>query len=301
MDWHSVAYFLAEHSDTMMALLDREGRIRMLSHSMEKVLGHCLPDVEGRTWLEVAVPEPEQRLAESRFQRAMSGGLHQCECRCLTREGKLLACKLEMDPVGSGEMQGLVLTIREFAPVDLQGSLDMNAQMIYEICIAPESFGLIKRAFNATTFQEVAFQDRLHCYRQIHGQESPCPDCPVLRDDQEGWPRYAVRWQDSHEGVGRIEAKIAWKVDAETARVGTSPVSEALLLEFTRAKIGHLAGRAGLSRRERDILDALLLGRTQEDMAKMLGISARTVKFHQRNVLDKLGADSRVDLIRLIL
>lgn len=44
----------------------------------------------------------------------------------------------------------------------------------------------------------------------------------------------------------------------------------------------------------------LLLGRSLDEIAVSLGISARTVKFHQQNILNKLGADSRVDLIRLV-
>jgi len=36
------------------------------------------------------------------------------------------------------------------------------------------------------------------------------------------------------------------------------------------------------------------------DIAQQLGIAPRTVKFHQANVLQKLGADSRVDLLRVL-
>lgn len=58
---------------------------------------------------------------------------------------------------------------------------------------------------------------------------------------------------------------------------------------------------ARLTDREREVLDLLLLGRTHEDIAVVLGITARTARFHQSNLLDKLGAESRMDLIRLFL
>jgi DNA-binding NarL/FixJ family response regulator len=42
-------------------------------------------------------------------------------------------------------------------------------------------------------------------------------------------------------------------------------------------------------------------GTSMEDIASELAISPRTVKFHQANVLQKLGADSRSDLLRLVV
>ena len=63
----------------------------------------------------------------------------------------------------------------------------------------------------------------------------------------------------------------------------------------------QLAAEANLSAREREVLELLLLGRSQEEIGTALGISARTAKFHQANVLAKLGAESRADLLRVLL
>jgi len=68
-----------------------------------------------------------------------------------------------------------------------------------------------------------------------------------------------------------------------------------------RARRDQIVNEAGLSAREREVLELLLLGRTHEDIGVALGISARTSKFHQENILVKLGAESRVDLSRLFL
>jgi DNA-binding response OmpR family regulator len=62
-----------------------------------------------------------------------------------------------------------------------------------------------------------------------------------------------------------------------------------------------IVAEAGLTAREREVLDLLLLGRTHEDIALVLGISERTSKFHSANLLAKLGAESRLDLMRLFL
>ena len=63
----------------------------------------------------------------------------------------------------------------------------------------------------------------------------------------------------------------------------------------------EIVTHARLTEREREVLDLLLLGRTHEDIAQLLGISERTSKFHQANLFTKLGAESRLDLLRLFL
>jgi len=49
---------------------------------------------------------------------------------------------------------------------------------------------------------------------------------------------------------------------------------------------------AGLTPRERDVLDRLVDGLTNKAIAEDLNISARTVEIHRANLMDKLGADS---------
>lgn len=52
-----------------------------------------------------------------------------------------------------------------------------------------------------------------------------------------------------------------------------------------------------LSRREADMLAALARGMTNREMAKELGISANTVKFHLSNLYDKLSVKNRAQAI----
>jgi len=73
------------------------------------------------------------------------------------------------------------------------------------------------------------------------------------------------------------------------------------LPELVAQRVADLCVQAKVSARERQVLDLLLLGRSNEEMAQVLGFKARTAKFHQVNVLKKLGADSRADLLRILL
>lgn len=56
----------------------------------------------------------------------------------------------------------------------------------------------------------------------------------------------------------------------------------------------------GLSPREREVMDHLLLGENAKQVGNELGISPKTVAKHRSRVLDKAGVDSVVELLRLI-
>jgi DNA-binding NarL/FixJ family response regulator len=59
------------------------------------------------------------------------------------------------------------------------------------------------------------------------------------------------------------------------------------------------AGPARLSRREKEVLDALLENLSNKEIASKLHMSERTAKFHVSNLLAKYGVRRRADLILL--
>ncbi len=56
-----------------------------------------------------------------------------------------------------------------------------------------------------------------------------------------------------------------------------------------------------LSAREREILRLIALGHTNQEIAKQLYLSVRTVEAHRRHILDKLRLQTRADLVRYAL
>jgi two-component system nitrate/nitrite response regulator NarP len=58
---------------------------------------------------------------------------------------------------------------------------------------------------------------------------------------------------------------------------------------------------ATLTRRELEVLSDLASGRTNKQIARDLGVSLNTVKFHVRNLFQKLGVNSRGQAIALYL
>lgn len=78
-------------------------------------------------------------------------------------------------------------------------------------------------------------------------------------------------------------------------------ISHVVLQDHLRLRRGETT-QAGpcdaLSRRERDVFELLVRGHTNRRIARMLGISPKTVETHRAHVLRKLGVHSIVDLIR---
>jgi PAS domain S-box-containing protein len=64
-------------------------------------------------------------------------------------------------------------------------------------------------------------------------------------------------------------------------------------VELARARI------AGMSMRERQVLEGLLAGHTNKMIGRDLGISPRTVELHRANVMEKLGAQTLTEAVLL--
>jgi len=65
---------------------------------------------------------------------------------------------------------------------------------------------------------------------------------------------------------------------------------------------GQIAERLGrLTGRERDVLELLVIGRSNKGIALELGISPRTVEIHRARVMEKMQAESLSHLVRMAL
>jgi two-component system, LuxR family, response regulator FixJ len=58
---------------------------------------------------------------------------------------------------------------------------------------------------------------------------------------------------------------------------------------------------AFLTPREREVLDLVVDGYINKEIASRLGIQPRTVEIHRQQVMKKLGTHSSIDLVRLVL
>ena len=87
------------------------------------------------------------------------------------------------------------------------------------------------------------------------------------------------------------DASLVAAIKAALARAGRSVQDNEVLEAAKRI--------ASLSRREREVLDALVAGRPNKMIAFDLGLSVRTVEVHRARMLDRLGVRSLADAVRL--
>jgi two-component system nitrate/nitrite response regulator NarP len=72
-----------------------------------------------------------------------------------------------------------------------------------------------------------------------------------------------------------------------------------MLFPFTDLSLDEQRPLAALSPRERELLEALGSGRTNAELAGHIGVSVNTVKFHLRNLFDKLHVRNRAQAVQL--
>jgi PAS domain S-box-containing protein len=295
MDWSSVAGLLAERADRPLMLIDGTGKLCLVNGAMERILGHSRREIEGQPWTALGRSKSDAP-GESWVDRGLRGAVEKCECEIRTRDGHRVKLGLEMSPIGRGRSRGLLVTVLGVSRLDETLARSSGADMDYVITATPGHFGTLVEVTGLGG--SLADDGPKQCFRRFHRQSSPCDDCPVLKDAQTPWPRTAVR------GLGKgsaepLQVLTAEPEDAGRVRVRVRAIENRTLTAIHEAKIAALADEANLSDRERAVLKYLLMGRSLEDIALILDISPRTVKHHQSNVVRKLGADSRHDLVRL--
>jgi DNA-binding CsgD family transcriptional regulator len=106
-----------------------------------------------------------------------------------------------------------------------------------------------------------------------------------------------IRGDTPHEPLRVVRAH---PLGQDRALVHLHVVSDVDFRSLTRARIDSIAAHAGLSAKQRSVLEYLVAGYGPQEIATLMDITTRTVKFHQANVLQKLRVDSRAGLLRLI-
>jgi len=80
------------------------------------------------------------------------------------------------------------------------------------------------------------------------------------------------------------------------ARIGSAIAG----FERRRSAAGF-PGQTALTRREREVLDAIAGGASNKEAGRRLGISPRTIEVHRARIMKKTGARNAADLVRIVL
>ena len=137
--------------------------------------------------------------------------------------------------------------------------------------------------------------DGLSLQKQLRAQASPLPVVVMtghgdVNSAREAFRAEALDFLEKPLDQSRLLAAIeeAFARQREAAVQGTRQDQLAALL-------------AALTPREREVMDYVVEGRHNREIAAELGISPRTVEVHKARMMDKLGVSSVAELVRLSL
>jgi DNA-binding CsgD family transcriptional regulator len=135
----------------------------------------------------------------------------------------------------------------------------------------------------------------LSCWEFLQGRLTPCARCPLF-----GETGSTARWAVLREG-GTPYQLIELDKHASTADVTLTRLSDGVVTALCEEKLQQLARSARLSSQETRVLELVATGSQTKEIANALVYSAPTAKFHGTNMLRKIGADSRLALLRLMI
>jgi len=114
-------------------------------------------------------------------------------------------------------------------------------------------------------------------------------DAPVvlLSADAAAWPRHS-----------QVAARLTPPVDFVKLRIAVEAAAHGLSVFEPAARFGPADdGAPDLTNREIEVLHLLAEGASNKIIARALGISAHTAKFHVASILEKLDAASRAEAV----
>ena len=125
------------------------------------------------------------------------------------------------------------------------------------------------------------------------------PPVILLVDDPHGAWTAGARRAGVQAVLGRdaTPRQIGAAVDAVTA--GLIALDPVAIRAASRAAGDELGEERSLTTREREILEMMAEGLSNRGIARRLGISTYTVKFHVASILGKLGAGTRTEAVTL--
>jgi DNA-binding CsgD family transcriptional regulator len=295
MEWEPIVSQLDGRQPAL--IVDGGGRVRFMNPPMEKLLGRRVDELSTTRWLApCAQPggtSTVKHLLGAGFRGEATGG----DLPLLTREGRRITMHAELSREVRGRRRALVVVSQSVQEVE-EGPC-VAGDCWCEVARVAEGGGMVTLvrfldpgrdplAYVGRPIEELL--EHLSCGRAMRWVGE------VLADRVTDASEVLLPEADSEFRIVTAEA-----VDEATVRVKIRYLPMRVLPELVDAKAARTAGDGALSERERQVLTLLLRGRGVEDIATMLEIAPRTVKFHQANVLQKLGADSRLDLLRVIL
>jgi DNA-binding CsgD family transcriptional regulator len=293
--WWSAGQMVVDRHPVPAMVIDSTDRIRAVNRLLAESPTLPASAVIGQPWIEAWPFDAEAaKTASDALARARHNEIAHATLSITTPQGDTVITFFELSALGTAPEGVVIATVLSTRIVPKTPSVPAATGIHYEVEI--DTWRLLR----VWSPDGALARTEGRCYEVLRGRDEPCPGCPVAAmSEASGVAACAVAPDPSKRF--KLNVVNARPAGPGVATVSTWGVDDELMSLLISAKVDTLAKRAGLSERERAVLDMMLLGRTHAEIAKVLDISPRTVKYHQCRMQSKLGADSRLDIIRLVL
>lgn len=275
-------------------LLDADGRVVGLNDAFAELAG-ISPAAAVDQPIARVCGTPDPPALQALLARASGGPITSARVTArVAAAPQDLILTVELQPMRFGAAPGIMLTVTSWCRDD-HGTPCLG-DVTYAISLRP--FGVlrwVRRPDQEATSDMVGKP----CFSALFQREEPCAHCPLRETGRGG--RAAGFIRGGPESAGQPYMVMSSRADSSTALVSAAVVNRSQVRGLVRMETDRRADEAGLTGREREVLGLLLEGRSAPDIADALQIALSTAKFHQANVLRKLGVASRSDLYSRLL
>jgi len=294
--WSALLGVVLDWEQRPVVLVHPDGRAAAANAAMATTLHRSQDEFSGLPLEKLFAPDSRSGLRKL-VETCVAGRVDIFDTNCETKDGSAVPVTMRLvnSSMHTHEAVAHVFTIVAFRPKTETPVLANGTACT--VSADAKSFGVITRAWGPG---DVPNPVGRRCCEAFCEQDVPCRACPLYAEGLTTDTRTSVvtrrsagnTWFDivSVRAIGHAEIAMSrWRLGKE------------ILGALTAARIDELAADAKLSPKEAEVLGLLFLGRSTNDIAHQMDIASRTAKYHQRNVLRKVGAESRFDLSRLLL
>jgi PAS domain S-box-containing protein len=291
-DLRQVTTFLLNREGLPAALVGATGHVIGVSSAFEHLVGFGASDLVGKRWTDVLAKGSDREIVRAKMRTL--GKELQIRLPMTTRAGRRVDLTADVHVIGAGPRRAFFVAITSWSAADREHTPLEVSDIVYEVGIT--DFGRVKFVRSDQIPDSKALVSK-RCHDVIYGRSEICKGCPaltILKGATE-----SIDIVRSRDGAALIAD--ARRVDVDTIRLNVRPAPPELVKKLLDARIEDLARGGQLTERETEVVRLMVLGCSAHEVSRALQISLSTAKFHQTNVLRKLGVDSRLGLLRLLL